>query len=323
MKFRLKSMIKSVLPQFLINTLRSLRSSLLDLPQTLERRRTQRIFEAATDTPSYLDISALEKLQMEYPPLPEYGYDAHTREARGISRATQILGLPGAQGAHSFLELGCGDGMVSCCLCRKGKKATAIDLGTGLGFDARASREGVCLIQMDAAELRFEDESFDFVFSYDGFEHFASPEDVLRAAIRVLKKGGYLYLRFGPLYYSPFGEHAYRSITVPYCQFLFPKGFINDFTTQKGLDPIDFSYVNNWALESYRQLWDKSSKVLKRVKYDETLNLSHLSLIRKYPSCFKSKSNYFENFIVSGLSVLFQKTAHESLDNWMDSNTRS
>lgn len=309
MKFRIKSLIKRGLPKG-----RTLPFLLLNLPRTFGKFRTQRIFAAAKDVPSYLDISTLETLQIKYPYPPEYGYDADTVEVRGIERATQILRLPGAKEAHSFLELGCWDGMVSCCLRRKGKIATAID-NRDAGFDARASREGVRLLQMDAAGLRFEDESFDFVFSYDAFEHFVSPEDVLREAIRVVRKGGYIYLEFGPLYYSPFGEHAYRSITVPYCQFLFPEHLINDFATQKGLDPIDFSHVNGWSLECYRNLWSKYSHVLTKVRYHEDRDLSCLRLIRTYPSCFKSKSNHFENFIVAGISVLFQKSDHQLPDD--------
>lgn len=305
MKLRIKPLIKRVLPKSVVTT----RRFLLNLPRTLEILRTQRIFAAATVTPSYLEISDLETLQMKYPFPPDYGYDAHSLEVRGIEKATQILCLPGAQEAHSFLELGCWDGMVSCCLCRKGKKATAID-NKDAGFDKRAFSEGVNLLQMDAANLRFEDESFDFVFSYGAFEHFASPENVLREAIRVVRKGGYIYLEFGPLYYSPQGEHVYRSVTVPYCQFLFQKNLIKDFVTQKGLKPIDFSDVNGLSLESYRELWSKYSHVVKRVRYSEGLNIFHLNLIRKYPSCFKSKSNYFKNFIVSKIRVLFQKTDH-------------
>lgn len=307
MKLWLESQIERVLPQSVVNTLRFF---FLNLPRTLERFRTQRIFAAATDAPSFLDISALETLQMKYPPPPEYKYDAHSVEVRGIERVRQILRLPGAQDAHSFLELGCWDGMVSCCLCRKGKKATAID-NRDAGFDERASREGVSLLQMDAADLRFEDECFDFVFSYDAFEHFVSPEDVLREAIRVVRKGGYIYLEFGPLYYSPLGEHAYRSITVPYCQFLFQKNLINDFATQKGLKPIDYSHVNGWSLERYRELWSKYSQVLNRIRYYENFDLSYLSLIRTYPSCFRSKSSYFEDFLVTTISVLFQKIDQE------------
>ena len=127
----------------------------------------------------------------------------------------------------------------------------------------------------------------------------------------MVRKGGYIYLDFGPLYYSPYGEHVYHSITVPYCQFLFQKDLMNDFLTRKGLKPLDYSHVNGWSLERYRELWSKYSPVLKKVRYHEGFNLSYLDLIRTYPSCFKSRSKYFENFLVSSISVLFQKTDHE------------
>lgn len=303
MKHIVKLLIKRVLPQNVINRLKFI---LFSLPRTLEIIQTQRIFAAATDTPKYLDISMLEILHMKYPPSPEYGYDTHSLERRGIERSIEIIRLPGGKSANSFLELGCWDGMVSCCLSRKGKKATAIDRRDA-GFDPRASNEGVNIMKMDASNLQFEDESFDFVFSYDAFEHFPSPEDVLREAIRVVKKGGYIYLDFGPLYYSPFGEHVLLSITVPYCHFLFPKNLIKEFAIQRKLLPIDFTHVNGWSLENYRELWSKYSHVLKKITYYEQYDLSHLSLIREYPSCFKNKSNYFDNFIVGYINVLFQK----------------
>jgi SAM-dependent methyltransferase len=271
--------------------------------------QTRRTFAAAGDSPAYLDAGVLQSLQAEYPYPPEYGYDPDTLERRGVGRATQLLGLPGAREAGSFLELACSDGMVSWALCREGKTATAIDTSRSQ-FDARARNEGVSLLQTDAADLPLVDGSVDFVFSYNAFEHFASPEAVLREAIRVLGEGGYIYLEFGPLYYSPFGEHAYRSITVPYCQFLFPKSQINDFALQNGLTPIDFSHVNGWSIQEYRELWKKYSHVLQRVRYKESVDLTHLDLIDKYPSCFRSKSDYFENFIVSNVSILCRKTDH-------------
>lgn len=303
MKLWIKLQVKKVLPESVIKFIGPI---LRKRPRPQERLRTKRILAAAPEAPVYLDIQALEELQKKYPALPEYGYDPESLEARGKEHATNILNLLGAQEAHSFLELGCWDGMASCILSRKGKKATAID-NRDDGFDKRAASEGVNLLQMDAANLRFEDESFDFVFSYGALEHFDSPEAILREAIRVVKKGGFIYLEFGPLYYSPYGEHAYRSITVPYCHVLFSQEVMNDFTTHKGLAPIDFSHVNGWPLESYEELWSKYSNMLKIVSYKETVDQSHLNLIRKYPSCFKSKSENFENFIVETIKVLFQK----------------
>lgn len=302
MKTQLASRIKASLPPGIVATLRPLRN----VPRATEKRITQRIFAAADEEPFFLGAEALESLQKRYPGYPEYGYDAEILEKRGTARASEIMRLPGAREAESFLELGCWDGMVSCALNCMGKRTTAVDY-RDTGFDERARGEGVRLLQMDAASLRFEDESFDIVFSYDAFEHFASPEDVLGEAIRVVKDGGYIYLEFGPLYFSPLGEHAYRSITVPYCQFLFTKTAINEFAVRNGLSPIDFSHVNGWSIERFRALWERYSHVIRKIRYREILDLSHLNLIRAYPECFRSKSSYFDNFVVSNISALFQK----------------
>jgi ubiquinone/menaquinone biosynthesis C-methylase UbiE len=303
MESHLKSVARRILPQGVHQTLKNFLNT---APRALHKHDTERVLAMAPVTPAYLDEDSLDLLQGKYAFPPAIGWDVASLDARGKARAAQLLRFQGASEANSFLELGCWDGMVSCHLAKHGKQATAIDR-RDIGFDERASRQGVRLMKMNAAHLQFEDECFDYVFSYDSFEHVDSPEEVLSEATRVVKKGGYIYLDFGPLYYSPFGEHAYGSITVPYCQFLFPPTMINEFAEKKGLPLIDFKHVNGWSLESYRNLWAKYSSVLARVKYYEGLELSHMDLIRTYPSCFKSKSDYFENFIVCDIKVLFRK----------------
>ena len=264
------------------------------------------LFQSAPLTPEYLVPEQLPMLQQRYPALPKYGYDSANLERRGQARAKEILNLPGASAAKTFLEIGCWDGMVSCALKQKGKQTTAVD-NQADGFDPRAFKAGVRLLQKDATSLHFDDESFDFVFSYDTFEHVAQPERVLQEATRVTKKGGHVFLQFGPLYYSPFGQHAYRSITVPYCHVLFSKNTLQEFVNERGLEPIEFSNVNEWSLDQYRRLWEENAQQLRKIEYKEVQDLSHLNLIRKYPSCFKNKSSLLENFIVSSIHVVFQK----------------
>lgn len=295
----LKSIIKNIFSKKIINIL-------ANHFHIFKLKSTRKIFHQAQISPPFLEKNDLEQLQKKYSFPPIYGYDKKSLESRGINRAKEIQRLQGAKKSSSFLELGCWDGMVSGVLCDKGKKVTAVDK-TNEGIDKRAIKKGVQFYQMDASSLKFEDETFNFVFSYDSFEHFANPEQVLNEAIRVVKKGGYIFLSFGPLYYSPFGEHAYYSITVPYCQMLFPKDLLNDFTTQNGLTVIDFNHVNGWSLEDYENLWRKNNNRLKIVKYEKYYNLKHLNLIREYTSCFKSKSNSFNDFIVSTIEILFHK----------------
>jgi ubiquinone/menaquinone biosynthesis C-methylase UbiE len=295
----IKRIVKKYFSKKIINILRNNLN-------ILKLKNTRKLFNNSNTIPGFLEKGDLEVLQNKYPFPPEYGYDKNSLEVRGIKRAKEILKLQGAKKSHSFLEIGCWDGMVGGILCRNGKDVTAIDK-LSEGLDERAINEGVKFFQMDASDLQFEDESFDFVFSYDSFEHFSNPGKVLTEAIRVVKKGGYIFLSFGPLYYSPLGEHAYRSITVPYCQILFPKNMLNNFAEQHGLARIDFNHVNGWSFDDYEYLWTKYNKNLKVLKYDKFYNLEYLDLIKKYPSCFKDKSLNFNNFIVSSIDILFKK----------------
>jgi len=247
-----RSRLKSFIPGFVLRGVRN--------AQTMIRRRelpeTKRIFENAKLLPAYLAQRELELLEKRYPFRPGYGYDPRSTERRGIVRAKELLRLPRTSERNSYLELGCWDGMVCRHLQHAGKTTTAIDVRSD-GFDERAQREGVKFILMDAEHLQFPEESFDFVFSYDSFEHFSRPDAVFHNAIKVLRKGGLLALSFGPLYLSPYGQHAYRSIPVPYCHILFPPSMLNDFAAARGLTPIDFGHVNGWTLGRYREFWDE------------------------------------------------------------------
>lgn len=302
-RIALRSILKTLTARFVVRWFREARTSLQKrrLPKTKER------FLGATVFPEYLESNVLGTLQRRYPFPSEYGYDSKSIERRGEFRAREILRLPRTNSMRSFLELGCWDGMVSCSLHRRSKETTAIDLRSE-GFDKRAQEEGVALVQMDAENLQFADESYDCIFSYDSFEHFRHPDVVLQNALRVLKKNGLLYLVFGPLYMSPFGQHAYRSITVPYCQFLFPRSALVDFVASRGLERIEFENVNEWPVTRFRKLWAEYASRLRCVGYSEILNLKHLQLVNSYPTCFRSKTSDFDNLIVESIEIALEKT---------------
>jgi ubiquinone/menaquinone biosynthesis C-methylase UbiE len=155
--------------------------------------------------------------------------------------------------------------------------------------------------------MQFDDQCFDAVFSYDTFEHVGRPERMLEECIRVVRKGGVIYLNFGPLYMSPLGEHAYRSITIPYCQHLFPLSVLNAYAGAHGLTLIDPTHVNQWRLQQYRALWRAHEHEVEILRYREMEELSHLDLIRRFPSCFRAKSPSLDEFIVSGVRALFRR----------------
>lgn len=297
---------KKKLPEPCVNLLRPVYHGVRRLSWSGELLKTRVALAMAEREPRFLNPDLLDKLQPNYPYWPNRRYDPITRERSADARAEQIMVMPGAKVARDFLELGCGDGMVSCSLLKRGKAATAVDK-TSQDYDPRAAEHGVSFLEADASDLPFKDEQFDYIFSFNAFEHFPDPGKVLDEAIRVLKPGAHLYLEFNPLYFAPYGEHAAISITVPYCQILWEKEVLNRYCAAHQLPLIDFAHVNRWSLDNYRSLWRGKKDVLKRVRYHETYDPAHMDLIRTYPSCFKAKDMPFRNFLVAGISVLFQK----------------
>lgn len=117
------------------------------------------------------------------------------RRQRRLRLYTQIMGDVDGD----VLEIGCGTGDCACVLARQASRVVAIDISTGMLKQAqlRARRypelaSKLEFRRMNAVEMEFADESFEFALSTSLIEHL-HPEDVdihLREAWRVLKPGG-------------------------------------------------------------------------------------------------------------------------------------
>jgi hypothetical protein len=125
--------------------------------------------------------------------------------------------------------------------------------------------------------------------------------------LRVLRPGGYLYLDFGPLWLSPKGAHQFQNISVPYVECLFTKELLTDYATANDIRLMGFFWMNEWPLSRYRRLWEQYAGQLDRMVYYETYNADHVNLIKRYPTCFKNKTQTFDDLIVSNIEVLFRK----------------
>jgi len=312
MKKLLKSTVKKIIEKSFF--LKQLTYRVLAIYAKIKSQKAKKVFEQAQKTPVWLEREMLETLsQQQNTHLSSYvnlhSVSDEKRRANFYERddvkTKQVADLiktclPSPKSPKNILEIGTQTGILSYFLQRMGHLTTAIDLNSKL-FEEKAIQEGVKLLEMDATQLQFEDESFDFIFSFNAFEHINDPEAALREMIRVCQSGGYIYLCFDPLYMSPLGLHAIPVITVPYCQFFWEAEILHDFAG------CNFPYVNGWPLEKYRQLWNDYNHVLTQKRYNEAYNIHNLDLIMAYPSCFKSKTENFDNLIVSGIQVLFQK----------------
>ena len=262
----------------------------------------QLVLDTAPTSPEWLSADELEQLCIEFTFPTPYGYDENAVEERGQQRAEFVPNKLNGKPAQTFLDLACFDGMTAAALQRQGRSCWGVDL-TDSGFDARARHAGVQFAAMDASAMSFADGFFDVVYSFNAFEHFEHPEIVLREALRVTKPGGHVILRFGPLYASAKGLHAYDRIPVPYCQFLFPLEVMNGYLRKNSLEEIDPAHCNQWSVQQFRELWKSVSDLAVVCTNEEFTWLEDLPTVRRYPSCFKGKVGSAEDLAVNIIEV--------------------
>lgn len=123
---------------------------------------------------------------------------------------------------RELLDIGCGDGIISLGLWRRGDFAgvTGMDIvPTDTAFlDAEARRHDVepvgpgdalRFVQSVPDSAPFPDASFDLATAWSVFEHVTEPRPLLRDVHRVLRPGGVLFIQVWPLWFSEHGSHLW------------------------------------------------------------------------------------------------------------------
>lgn len=169
-------------------------------------------------------------------------------------------------------------------------------------------------VRGDAADMPFEDETFDTIIMNDAMEHVDKPEKVIEECYRVLKKDGRLYLNFPP-YNHPYGAHLSDAVGIPWVHVFFSektlikayKELVKDLPD--GQDRIDFriskkedgseyfSYINKMSIK-------RANKILQNSKF-------HLEYYKEEPlrSFFKypAKLPFLKEFLVKMVVCVLKK----------------
>jgi SAM-dependent methyltransferase len=125
-----------------------------------------------------------------------------------------------------LLDFGCGAGGETIWVANHVRSVTGVDLDAEYLAQAQAtlSQSGLrnCrFVYCSGTHLPFREASFDAVFSTDTFEHVMDLETAFSELYRVLRPGGRLISRFGPLFYSPLGYHLRWACQVPWAHLVF------------------------------------------------------------------------------------------------------
>jgi SAM-dependent methyltransferase len=255
----------------------------------------------------YLPPAALESLMARaYAPPDPVRYDPEGLVLRSNEKIAQLERVCTLSNVRTALELGCWDGMVAAALSARGIKACGLDIST-TGIDRRAIDAGVRFLQSDACDIALADASVDLIYSFASFEHFPRPDRCLSEIERVLRPGGYAFINFGPLYFSPYGRHAYRQIPVPFCHLLFDEQTLHQFADRHAL-AHDWPYVNGWALRRYRELFEAMAYRFKTKRYVEYATGGvGLELIAEHPELFRRHAEDLDEFLIPTIDVALQK----------------
>ncbi len=165
------------------------------------------------------------------------------------------------------------------------------------------------------SSLPLTENSSDFVISFNTFEHLLRPDVALKELVRVCKPGGTIHLEFEPLYASAWGLHAYRTLYMPYSQFLFSDAFNRQKLEQLGIRDLgtkraELQPLNRWRLAQFDQLWqDSGCTILFRAVRVEA---AHLSLVQEFPEAFSGLGLKFEDLTASNIHVALQKPEGET-----------
>jgi SAM-dependent methyltransferase len=273
-------------------------------------------YRMATPQPEQWAYSRLVEANRARPPdaKPTAGW-VQQHQSKWARRVLQIAQL---YDKHKVLEVGCGQGLLAGMLQKEGLEVAANDVINILDPGVRNS--GVRFDTADVCKrLPYAEGEFELVFAVNAFEHFSEPARALDEMLRVLRPGGLLYLTFDPLYYSPWGLHAARRISLPYPQILFSKQTIQRYVDERQ-DEIRHTYsegsdttkigppLNEYSLEEYRKIFKNRQDSLKMIAYTERISLDGVRIIRENPGLFKACAPSFESLIVSGIKLLGQKT---------------
>jgi SAM-dependent methyltransferase len=128
--------------------------------------------------------------------------------------------LPAALAGKTVIDFGCGDGQQAIAMARAAPDCHVIGLDIQQKHLDRARQrvrhaglEDRCSFAMNTNERA------DLIVSFDAFEHFSDPLEILNIMSKLLKPDGEVLVSFGPTWLHPYGGHLFS--VFPWAHLIF------------------------------------------------------------------------------------------------------
>lgn len=246
-----------------------------------------------------------------------------------IEIATTLDSFLGGLAGKKLLDVGCDySGHLIKTISATYKAAESVGVNPAL---ENVSFSNTCrIMRQDIRATTFPDNYFDCIVSISAFEHIQELQQAFNEMFRILKPGGILFSRFGPIWSSSFGHHMWfthkgvvynywNTFLPPFCHLLMAPKELFDFCTPlygeeaalKIVEYIFFTQEQNRLLFSdYRELVAQSSfRTLFFTGYTSAV-LSRLYTPVSWPHTLAelhAKYPRNDNFKYDGIELLLKK----------------
>jgi ubiquinone/menaquinone biosynthesis C-methylase UbiE len=177
-----------------------------------------------------------------------------------IDLTKKLLTFVEFDGKQDFLEVGCGNGVVTRYLAREyGGTITGIDIDPQQIEMAKKDASGIDNIryyEADATSLLFRDRAFDIVLSFGVMHHIENWLDALKEVKRVLKHGGYFL--YADIIYPERITSMDRSSSMSFGLVTIDIDELNSFLEKFGFTTIHSQRKNRLVCKNYEAVYRRN-----------------------------------------------------------------
>jgi len=223
-------------------------------------------------------------------------------EAENQKFFERLGGAPDFAGL-TVLDVGCGLGRLCVDVALQGAKKVV-----GLDINPVAIEFANEIILQDYPELQkvisfhcqdladYPEETFDVILCKDSLEHIIDVESLLSQMKQRLNNGGIIYIGFGPLYKSYYGDHRRTNAIIPWGHLILPEHLLLKRVNKKRKDKICSIYelgLNKLSYADYERILFNSDLQVDSLQINVSDHpiLKIFTLLRKF-NCLKEFLTY-------------------------------
>jgi glycosyltransferase AglE len=154
--------------------------------------------------------------------------------------------------------------------------------------------------------------NFDYIISQNAFEHIYELDKLLVEMEKRLKSGSKIYSAFGPLFYSPFGDHrAFHrimekennikipQIIFPWMHLMIPENFLNNF--------VKYFYKRKSGSEKEFKIYGTLNK-LRLSEYNKIFNQSKFNILLFKTNCILRVFPFLKELFTRSIAIVLMKS---------------